>query len=53
MSNFGSYPEISLADARQSHEDARKLIANGVDPGCLLIFDAPAHYVICKGKGDV
>jgi hypothetical protein len=26
------YPEISLADARQRREDARKLIANGIDP---------------------
>uniref|UniRef100_A0A831UGU7 DUF4102 domain-containing protein n=1 Tax=Geobacter metallireducens TaxID=28232 RepID=A0A831UGU7_GEOME len=30
---FGSYPEISLADARQRREDARRLLANGVDPG--------------------
>ena len=30
---FGVYPEVSLADARQRREDARKLLANGVDPG--------------------
>lgn len=30
---FGTYPEISLADARQRREDARKLLANEVDPG--------------------
>ncbi|MDR2506736.1 MAG: integrase arm-type DNA-binding domain-containing protein [Candidatus Accumulibacter sp.] len=30
---FGAYPETSLADARQRREEARKLIANGVDPG--------------------
>src|ERR1700674_2004042 len=29
---FGSYPAISLADARQRREDAKKLLANGVDP---------------------
>jgi integrase len=29
---FGSYPEISLADARQRREDARKLIATDIDP---------------------
>ena len=29
---FGSYPQISLADARQRREDAKKLLANGVDP---------------------
>jgi integrase len=32
---FGSYPEISLADARERREDARKLIAKGVDPGAV------------------
>ena len=31
--SFGAYPSISLADARQRREDARKLLANGVDPG--------------------
>lgn len=31
--SFGSYPALSLADARQRREEARKLLANGVDPG--------------------
>jgi integrase len=30
---LGTYPEISLTDARNRREDARKLLANGVDPG--------------------
>jgi len=30
---LGVYPEVSLADARQRREDARKLLAQGVDPG--------------------
>ncbi|MDR3581306.1 MAG: integrase arm-type DNA-binding domain-containing protein [Oryzomonas sp.] len=30
---FGNYPEISLSDARQRRDNARKLVANGVDPG--------------------
>lgn len=29
---LGTYPEISLADARQRKDEARKLLANGVDP---------------------
>jgi len=29
---FGSYPEIGLQDARQRREDARRLLANDVDP---------------------
>lgn len=31
--SFGTYPALSLADARQRREDAKKLLANGVDPG--------------------
>lgn len=30
---IGAYPAIGLADARQRREDAKKLLANGVDPG--------------------
>lgn len=30
---LGAYPEITLSDARQRRDDARKLLANGVDPG--------------------
>lgn len=30
---FGAYPAVTLADARQRREDAKKLLANGVDPG--------------------
>jgi integrase len=30
---FGVYPEVTLAEARKGRDDARKLIANGVDPG--------------------
>lgn len=30
---LGAYPAVSLADARRRREDAKKLLANGVDPG--------------------
>ncbi len=30
---IGAYPAITLADARQRREDAKKLLANGIDPG--------------------
>ncbi len=33
--SFGAYPEISLVDARQKREDARKLLAEDTDPGHL------------------
>ena len=29
---FGSYPDLSLAKAREKREEARKLLADGVDP---------------------
>ncbi|RPH48778.1 MAG: DUF4102 domain-containing protein [Desulfobacteraceae bacterium] len=32
---LGTYPEISLADARQRRDDARKLVAHGIDPGAV------------------
>ncbi|MDK5355970.1 integrase arm-type DNA-binding domain-containing protein, partial [Enterobacter hormaechei] len=31
--SFGVYPTVSLADARQKREDAKKLLAAGEDPG--------------------
>ncbi len=33
MLALGVYPEITLADARVRRDEARKLLANGVDPG--------------------
>jgi integrase len=30
--SMGTYPEVSLKDARQRRDDARKLLADGVDP---------------------
>lgn len=30
---LGVYPEVSLAEARESREQARKLLSNGADPG--------------------
>jgi integrase len=32
---LGTYPEISLADARQRREEARRQVANGIDPGAV------------------
>lgn len=31
--SFGTYPEVSLADARDKRAEARKLVAAGIDPG--------------------
>jgi len=32
---FGTYPEISLDDARQRRDEARRQIAHGIDPGAV------------------
>jgi integrase len=32
---LGAYPEISLADARQRREEARRQVAHGIDPGAV------------------
>lgn len=32
LMSFGSYPDVSLLDARESHSVARKLLASGTDP---------------------
>ena len=32
LDSFGPYPDISLADAREKRDAARKLIAKGIDP---------------------
>lgn len=32
MLAFGVYPDVSLANAREKRDEARKLVANGVDP---------------------
>jgi integrase len=31
--SLGTYPDISLKDAREKHAEARKLLAQGIDPG--------------------
>jgi integrase len=31
--SLGVYPSVSLSDARQRREDAKKMLANGIDPG--------------------
>ena len=33
--SLGAYPEISLADARQRRDEARKQVAHGIDPGAV------------------
>ena len=32
---IGTYPEVSLAEAREKKEDARRLLKKGIDPNAL------------------
>lgn len=50
---FGTYPEVSLADARQRREDARKLLANGVDPGEVKKAQKAAQVAVTENSFEV
>ena len=32
---FGTYPEVSLSEAREKREEARRLLAKDIDPGAV------------------
>ena len=51
--SFGTYPAISLADARQRREDARKLLANGVDPTAIKKAQKAAGEDIAANSFEV
>ena len=42
---LGTYPELSLADARERHAKARKQLANGIDPMAERMADKTAVMV--------
>lgn len=43
MLSIGVYPDVSLADARQKRDEARKILAAGGDPGEVKKADKLAH----------
>jgi integrase len=45
---LGPYPEVSLADAREQRNDAKKLLRSGIDPGSLRKPEVEAQ----KQPGD-
>lgn len=62
---FGKYPIVSLAEARRKRDEARKLIANGIDPAERVriekiakkvasgnTFNAVADDLLAKAKRD-
>jgi integrase len=63
---FGSYPDLSLAEARQSHNEARQLVSQGIDPhehkkdqertdrqSRALTFADVAQEWLAKRKGEI
>lgn len=50
---LGTYPEVSLADARQRREDARKLLAKGVDPGEVKKAQKAATVAVTENSFEV
>jgi hypothetical protein len=41
---LGVYPIVGLADARGRHDDARRLLANNVDPG--VVKQSQRQYIV-------
>ena len=50
---FESYPSLSLADARQRRDDAKKLLANGVDPGEIKKAQKAAIVAVTENAFEV
>lgn len=51
--SFGSYPSISLSDARQRREDAKKLLANGVDPSEIKKAQKAATVAVTENAFEI
>jgi integrase len=51
--SFGTYPEVSLLDARQRRDDARKLVANGVDPSEFKKAQKAARYKLTENSFEI
>lgn len=51
--SFGTYPEISIADARRKREEARKLLANGIDPGEVRKAQKTASSAVTENSFEV
>lgn len=51
--SFGTYPEISIAGARRKREEARKLLANGIDPGEVRKAQKTASIAVTENSFEV
>jgi hypothetical protein len=43
MIGLGSYPDVSLNTARERRDDARKLVADGVNPAAVKRAERAQH----------
>jgi hypothetical protein len=50
---FGTYPEISLADAREKRDAARKQVANDIDPGEVHKAQKKATLAVTENSFEV
>jgi len=48
MLAFGVYPDVSLSDAREKRDQARKLLAAGIDPSSRRKTDKAAAFVAAR-----
>jgi len=50
---FGVYPDVSLAQARERREVARKLLANGIDPGAAKQAQKASNVALAENSFEV
>lgn len=50
---FGVYPDVSLAQARERRDDARKLLANGTDPGAVKQAQKASKVALTENSFEV
>ncbi|MFZ2541813.1 MAG: integrase arm-type DNA-binding domain-containing protein, partial [Gallionella sp.] len=50
---FGVYPDVSLAQARDRRDDARKLLASGIDPGAVKQAQKVASVALTENSFEV
>jgi len=51
--SFGAYPAVTLSDARRHREDAKKLLANGCDPGEIKKATALAKRAVSENSFEL
>ncbi len=51
--SFGTYPDVTLADARARRDAARKLLANGVDPGAVKQAQKAASVALAENSFEI